>query len=65
MLVAFCCLTVFAVGCQMPTKGKPAASYLQLQYPKISDIKMPDIKEITLANGMKLLLLENHEAAAD
>jgi zinc protease len=61
MLVAFCCLIVFAVGCQTLTKEKPAANYSQLKYPKISDIKMPDIKEITLENGMKLLLLENHE----
>lgn len=50
-------LSIFAPGC---SKLK-AAEYKKLKYPKLGNIEMPQIKQVTLANGMKLFLLEDHE----
>jgi zinc protease len=36
-------------------------SYKDLKYPPLPPLKVPDPTEITLSNGMKVLLLENHE----
>ena len=35
--------------------------YRKLKYPKLPEIKIPDVTRVTLPNGMKLLLLEDHE----
>lgn len=59
--ISLCIAALFAIGCQMTSKEKPVKVYSQIKYPKISDIKMPDIREVTLANGMKLFLLEDHQ----
>ena len=40
-------------------RGTP--SYKELTYPSLGDIRIPDIKRVTLANGMQLFLLEDHE----
>jgi len=50
-------LSIFAPGCSK----HQAADYEKLKYPKLGDIQMPQIKQVTLANGMKLFLLEDHE----
>jgi len=36
-------------------------SYKDLKYPPLPPLKVPDPAEITLSNGMKVLLLEDHE----
>ncbi|MGD0132836.1 MAG: pitrilysin family protein [Bryobacteraceae bacterium] len=36
-------------------------SYKDLKYPPLPPLKVPDPTEIALSNGMKVLLLENHE----
>jgi zinc protease len=36
-------------------------SYKDLKYPPLPPLKIPDPTEITLSNGMKVLLLEDHE----
>jgi zinc protease len=36
-------------------------SYKNLKYPRLGDIQMPEVKKVTLDNGMKLFLLEDHE----
>ena len=36
-------------------------SYKDLKYPPLPPLKVPEPTEITLSNGMKVLLLENHE----
>ena len=36
-------------------------SYKDLKYPPLPEIKIPNVATFTLANGMKLYLLENHE----
>ena len=36
-------------------------SYKDLKYPPLPPLKIPDPVEVTLSNGMKVLLLEDHE----
>jgi len=50
-------LPVFVSGCS----SNRAADYEKLKYPKLGDIVMPDIKQVTLENGMKLFLVEDRE----
>ena len=40
---------------------RQALHYKQLKYPKLGDIEIPEVKQVTLANGMQLFLLEDHE----
>ena len=35
--------------------------YEDLKYPRLGDIKIPDVERLTLANGMQLFLVEDHE----
>ena len=35
--------------------------YKQLKYSKLGDIKIPEVQQVTLSNGMQLFLLEDHE----
>jgi zinc protease len=39
----------------------PPASWKDLKFPPLPEIKLPKIEETTLPNGMKVYLLENHE----
>jgi zinc protease len=36
-------------------------SYKELTYPPLGDIRIPEIERVTLANGMRLFLVEDHE----
>src|SRR5579862_9313508 len=36
-------------------------SYKDLKYPALPPLKVPEPTEITLSNGMKVFMLENHE----
>jgi zinc protease len=38
-----------------------AGSYKELKYPKLGDIEIPQVERVTLANGMQLFLVEDHE----
>ncbi len=49
-------LTLFAVA--GIAFSQPA--YKQLKYPKLGEVKIPDIETFTLPNGIKVFLLENH-----
>jgi len=42
------------------TQNSPL-SYKQLKYSKLGDIQIPEVQQVTLANGMQLFLLEDHE----
>ncbi|MBN2315127.1 MAG: insulinase family protein [Sedimentisphaerales bacterium] len=35
--------------------------YKSLKYPKLRDIEIPEVEQVTLDNGMRLFLLEDHE----
>ncbi len=37
------------------------ADYKSLKYPKLGDIEVPEVEQVTLGNGMRLFLLEDHE----
>jgi predicted Zn-dependent peptidase len=40
---------------------KYTLNYKQLKYPKLGEIEIPEGERVTLANGMQLFLLEDHE----
>ena len=40
---------------------KYAADYKQLKYPTLGQIEIPQVRRVTLANGMQVFLLEDHE----
>ena len=42
-------------------RKRPAEHYKDLTYPTLRDIEIPQIERVTLANGMQLFLLEDHE----
>ena len=50
-----------------PAKAAPAKStgptpaYMQLKYPPLGQVKIPDVPTLELPNGIKLYLLESHE----
>ena len=37
------------------------ANYKELTYPRLRDIVVPEVERLTLPNGMRLFLLEDHE----
>jgi zinc protease len=45
----------------LPSCSPQAAQYAKLEYPKLGDIEIPDVEKVTLANGMRLFLVEDHE----
>ncbi len=48
---------VFAIG----VAAQPVPSYKALKYPPLGQVKIPEPVEVTLSNGMRLLMLEDHE----
>ncbi len=43
-------------------KSEPTVrDYKRLKYPKLRDIEIPEVEQVTLDNGMRLFLLEDHE----
>jgi len=43
------------------TAAQPAPTYKTLKYPPLPQVKIPEPAEVTLANGMRVLMLEDHE----
>ncbi len=41
--------------------GQQARAYTKLKYPKLQDVQVPQVERVTLPNGMRLFLLEDHE----
>ncbi len=50
-------LCVLTSGCAQEIAKGPN----ELEYPGLPDIKIPEIRQVTLDNGMRLMLLEDHE----
>lgn len=69
MVLGLVALAAFAQQPAKPASGAaaaapaavPPASWKDLKFPPLPEIHMPRIEEATLANGMKVYLLENHE----
>ncbi len=40
---------------------EPVRAYRQLKYPRLHDVKVPDVQRLTLPNGMQLFVLEDRE----
>ncbi len=62
LIISVACVVV--VGCGLlwsGCAGEPARSYTKLKYPKLQDVQVPDVERVTLPNGMRLFLLEDHE----
>ncbi|MBW1812060.1 MAG: insulinase family protein, partial [Deltaproteobacteria bacterium] len=38
-----------------------ARPYKNLKFPRLGDVEMPRVQSVTLANGMRLFLVEDHE----
>jgi len=45
----------------LPSCSPQAAQYTKLKYTRLGDIEIPDVEKVTLANGMLLFLVEDHE----
>jgi zinc protease len=62
LIINVVCFTVamFAVWYSGCAAG-PARDYAKLKYPKLSEIQIPEVERVTLPNGMRLFLLEDHE----
>lgn len=65
--LALAVVTAGALGAQTAPAAKPRASaaampsYKELKYRPLKPIRIPDVATITLPNGMRLYLLENHQ----
>src|SRR5665213_2216652 len=56
-VLAFAVAAVFAID----IAAQPVPSYKALKYPPLGQVKIPEPVEVTLSNGMRLLMLEDHE----
>ncbi|MHC4296159.1 MAG: M16 family metallopeptidase [Planctomycetota bacterium] len=57
VLFAVLGLGLFCCGCA----EQQVSDYKSLEYPKLGDVEVPEVEQVTLANGMRLFLLEDHE----
>ncbi len=65
ILTLILCALVLPIFAQSPApkpaSTAPPASWKAIKFPPLPQIQLPKIEETTLANGMKVYLLENHE----
>ena len=47
--------------CALSLSAQKLPSYKDLKYPPLKQVKIPDPVEVTLSNGMRVFLLEDHE----
>jgi len=59
--ITFIILTLTILFAAAGCTRQSARYYEQLEYPPLGDIMIPEIERVTLANGMQLFLLEDHE----
>jgi len=60
--LALAFLPLLAFSQQAPVSNRvPPPSYKDLKFPALRQIQIPKVEEFTLANGMRVYLLENHE----
>lgn len=58
--IVICGILVLCFALTSCTQNSPL-HYKQLKYSKLGDIQIPEVQQVTLANGMQLFLLEDHE----
>ena len=54
-------LLITAAGCFAQNAAPAVPTYKQLVYPPLKEVRPPEPVEVTLSNGMRVFLLENHE----
>jgi zinc protease len=54
-------LVCVAILCALALSAQKLPSYKDLKYPPLKQVKIPDPVEVTLTNGMRVFLLEDHE----
>jgi zinc protease len=60
VLPALCLVTL--IGMVTPVfAAERTPDYKQLKYPGLHDVVVPEVQRVTLPNGMRLLVLEDHE----
>ncbi len=62
LIINVACFVVAGLGLLWSgCTGAPARDYARLKYPRLRDVQVPQVERVTLANGMRLFLLEDHE----
>ena len=62
LIIKVVCVAV--AGCGLFWSGcaaEPSRDYAKLKYPKLGDVRIPALTEVTLPDGMRLFLMEDHE----
>ncbi|MCX7829799.1 MAG: insulinase family protein [Acidobacteria bacterium] len=57
----FCLILLAILAFTFAAQEKPKRAIDQIVYPKLNDIKPPQVSEFTLSNGIVVMLVENHE----
>ncbi len=61
LVIKFVLFSVMGLGLLLTGCAEQQADYKSLEYPKLGDIEVPTVEQVTLSNGMRLFLLEDHE----
>jgi zinc protease len=61
LVIKFVLFSVLGLGLLWSGCARQLGDYKSLKYPKLCDIEVPEIEQVTLDNGMRLFLLEDHE----
>lgn len=62
LIINVACVAVAGFGLMgSGCAAEPSRDYTKLKYPKLRDVQVPEVERVTLANGMRLFLLEDHE----
>jgi len=62
LIINVACVAVAGLGILWSgCSGQQARGYAKLKYPKLADVQVPQVERVTLPNGMRLFLLEDHE----
>ena len=61
LIIKFVLFSALGLGLLWSGCTGQQAGYKSLKYPKLGDIEVPEVEQVTLGNGMRLFLLEDHE----
>ena len=61
LVIKFVLLSALGLGLLWSGCAGQRTDYKGLKYPKLGDIEVPEVEQVTLGNGMRLFLLEDHE----
>ena len=61
LIIKYVLFSILGLGFLWCGCAQQQADYKSLKYPKLRDIMVPEVEQVTLSNGMRLFLLEDHE----